>query len=147
MSTRSKIKTNYSSKALKKSSNELNNLNQNSNDLYINSKYSRNDSNENQKNTELKIEPIENTTSVIENININPLFLYCLNKKRNIQKLLFEEGNKLLAINLDIMNIFDKLYLVEKMQKNLNIEGNNIEMGDNLKRNIEHIRNYYLLCT
>ena len=95
----------------------------------------------------MKIEPIENTTSVIENININPLFLYCLNKKRNIQKLLFEEGNKLLAINLDIMNIFDKLYLVEKMQKNLNIEGNNIEMGDNLKRNIEHIRNYYLLCT
>ena len=155
MSTRSKIKTNYSSKGLKKSSNDklnmnsndLNNLNQNSNDLYINSKYSRNDSNENQKNSELKIEPIENTTSVIENININPLFLYCLNKKRNIQKLLFEEGNKLLAINLDIMNIFDKLYLVEKMQKNLNIEGNNIEMGDNLKRNIEHIRNYYLLCT
>ena len=155
MSTRSKIKTNYSSKGLKKSSNDklnmnsndLNNLNQNSNDLYINSKYSRNDSNENQKNTEMKIEPIENTTSVIENININPLFLYCLNKKRNIQKLLFEEGNKLLAINLDIMNIFDKLYLVEKIQKNLNIEGNNIEMGDNLKRNIEHIRNYYLLCT
>ena len=147
MSTRSKIKTNYSSKALKKSSNELNNLNQNSNDIYINSKYSRNDSNENQKNSELKIESIENTTSVIESININPLFLYCLNKKRNIQKLLFEEGNKLLAINLDIMNIFDKLYLVEKMQKNLNIEGNNIEMGDNLKRNIEHIRNYYLLCT
>ena len=80
MSTRSKIKTNYSSKALKKSSNELNNLNQNSNDICINSKYSRNDSNENQKNTEMKIEPIENTTSVIENININPLFLYCLNK-------------------------------------------------------------------
>ena len=154
MSTRSKIKANNSTKMLKNSnndkynlnSNDINNLEQNSNDLYINSKYLRNDSNENRKNTEIKIESIDNDSTIVK-IKLNPLILCCLNKKRNMEKLLFEEGNKLISINLDIMNMFEKSYLVEKIQKNINIEGNIIEMDDKLKRRIEQIRNYYSLSS
>ena len=43
------------------------------------------------------------------------------------------------------MNMFDKLYLVEKMQKNLNIDGSTIEMRENVKRKIDAIRNIILL--
>ena len=44
-------------------------------------------------------------------------------------------------MNLDIMNIFDKLFLVEKMQKNLNLESNYIEMSEKCKHRIDNIRN------
>ena len=125
----------------KMNSNDANNLEPNSNDLYINSNnYVRNDSNE--KNTDIKSDLNDN---IIEKINTNLLCLYCLNKKKNLQKLLFDEGTKLISINLDIMNMFDKLYLVEKMQKNLNVDGSSIEMRENVKRKIDAIRNIILL--
>ena len=124
----------------KMNNNDVNNLEPNSNELYINSNYVRNDSTE--KNSDVKSDLNDN---IIEKIKINLLCLYCLNKKKNLQKLLFDEGTKLISINLDIMNMFDKLYLVEKMQKNLNIDGSTIEMRENVKRKIDAIRNIILL--
>ena len=149
--SRSKIrkKSSYSTKPIAKNnidlnnedkmnSNDLNNVEQNSNDLYANIQYSRNGVEGDERVTEGKLE-MSNGFGLNEKIKANSLWLYCLDKKKNLNKLLFDEGNKLISKNLDIMNIFDKLYLVEKIQKNLNIDLDYIEMTERFKRKIDKI--------
>jgi hypothetical protein len=121
-------KSNYSSKAFKVNnnfdmsndeklnSNDKNNLDQNSNILNNNNINGRNDVDSNGRVTEGKVE-VDNRNSLYEKINVNSLCLYCLSSKTNMEKVIFDEGTKLISKNLDIMNIFDKLYLIEKIQK------------------------------
>ena len=142
-STKSKIRknSNYSSNS-KKSNNNSNKINinnneanSNSNDLYI----IQNDNNENEK----KLKPGKNL--IIDEINVSPLYLLCLNKKNNIEKILFDNGMKLISKNLDIMNIFNALYSVEKIKKELNIDEKYIEMNVKFKQKIDNIRHNILI--
>ena len=124
----------------KKNNKDINNIKQNSNNIYMNNIYNRNEPDSNEIIKDGKSD-IDNGNNFIDKIEICPLCLFCLNKKKNIKKVLFEEGNEFVSTNLDIMNIFDKLFLVEKMQKNLNLESNYIEMSEKCKHRIDNIRN------
>jgi hypothetical protein len=56
----------------------------------------------------------------IENINKNCLFIR--NKKRNLEKICFEEGMKLISKNLDISKLFINSYIVKKNKDKLTID-------------------------
>ena len=77
----------------------------------------------------------------LKNIYINYLFIccfWCSSKKRNLNRILFEEGSKIITKRLDIMNMFNKLYVVEIMQKNLGIEYRGMSMTSNCKNSIKN---------
>ena len=139
-STKSKIRknSNYSSNSNKSNNSNkinINNMEPNSNDLYI----IHNDNNENEK----KLKPGKNL--IIDEINVSPIYLLCLKKKNNLDKLLFDNGMKLIAKNLDIVNIFNALYSIEKMKKELNIDEKYIEMNVKFKQKIDNIRHNILI--
>ena len=143
-------KSNYSSKAFKVNnnfdmsndeklnSNDKNNLDQNSNILNNNNINGRNDVDSNGRVTEGKVE-VDNRNSLYEKINVNSLCLYCLSSKTNMEKVIFDEGTKLISKNLDIMNIFDKLYLIEKIQKNVNVDLDYMDMTERFKKKVEKV--------
>ena len=57
---------------------------------------------------------------ILKNINKS---CFCLrNKKRNLYKILFEEGMKLITEKLDFFIIFNNSYMVEKIKKDLSID-------------------------
>jgi len=62
---------------------------------------------------------------------------WCTSRKKNINKLLFEEGSKLLTERLDIMNMFNDLYIVGIMQQKLGIEDKGMNMTDRCKNNLQ----------
>jgi len=77
----------------------------------------------------------------LKNIYINYLFIccfWCSSKKRNLNRILFEEGSKIITKRLDIMNMFNKLYVVEIIQKNLGIEYRGMSMTSNCKNSIKN---------
>ena len=77
----------------------------------------------------------------LKSIYINYLFIccfWCSSKKRNLNRILFEEGSKIITKRLDIMNMFNKLYVVEIMQKNLGIEYRGMSMTSNCKNSIKN---------
>ena len=76
--------------------------------------------------------------NIIEKIKINNCCFCFLNKNKNIQKILFEEGAKIIIEKLDIMNLFNKLYTVEKIKENLNIEGKLIEMPEKCRQILDN---------
>ncbi len=60
----------------------------------------------------------------------------CTKKKKNVNKILFEEGNKIITERLDIINMFNHLYINEIMQEKLGIEARDMEMSDNFKNSL-----------
>ena len=56
----------------------------------------------------------------IENINKKCIFIR--NKKKNLEKICFEEGMKLITKNLDISKLFNNSYIVEKNKDKLTID-------------------------
>ena len=59
---------------------------------------------------------------------------WCTRKKKNVNKVLFEEGSKILTERLDILNIFKQLYINGLIQEKLGIEAREMEMSDNCKK-------------
>ena len=97
---------------------------------------------------------IENETHFSElrelkNVYINNFLVccfWCTTKKSNVNKILFEEGSKLLTQKLDILNMFQRLYAVEIMQKKYGIEAKGKDMSTNCKKalhvyNVNNIKN------
>ena len=62
---------------------------------------------------------------------------WCSNRKKNVNKILIEEGSKLITERLDILNMFSHLYVIELMQKKLGIEAKGMNMSDNCKNNLQ----------
>ena len=58
---------------------------------------------------------------------------WCYRKKKNVNRVLFEEASRIITENLDIINIFNHLYINELMQEKLRIEEKDIEMSENCK--------------
>ena len=93
-----------------------------------------NDSLANQNGTDIPAE------KDLKKVYINNLLIFCFwctSRKKNINKLLFEEGSKLLTERLDIMNMFNDLYIVGIMQQKLGIESNGMNMTDRFKNNLQ----------
>ena len=81
----------------------------------------------------------------LTNLYINNLLIYCFwctSRKKNINKVLFEEGSKLLTQRLDILNMFNHFYAIELMQKNMEIELKDMPMSDNCKNCIQLVNAY-----
>ena len=54
-----------------------------------------------------------------------------------MNKLLFEECSKILTERLDIMNMFQHLYIIEIMKEKLGIEPKGVKMSENIANNFE----------
>ena len=63
-------------------------------------------------------------------------------EKKNINKILFEEGSRIVTKRLDILAMFDHFYVIEIMQKKLGIEVKGMDMSDKCKNSI-HIYDMY----
>ena len=73
------------------------------------------------------VDPIEDDKGInyygnseLKNVYINNLlicYFWCISRKNNINKLLFEEGSKLLTEKLDILNKFNQSYITETKTK------------------------------
>ena len=61
----------------------------------------------------------------------------CTSKKKNVNKIMFEEGSKLITSRLDILNMFNYLYVVEILQKKLGVEAKGKNMTDNCKNDLQ----------
>ena len=148
--TNKRQKSNYSSKPFKVNnnfdmsndeklnSNDKNIMDQNSNDLQNLERNSKNDVDSNGRATERKVE-MNNRNNLFEKISVNSIWLYCLSSKTNMEKVIFDEGTKLISKNLDIMNIFDKLYLIERIQKNVNVDLEYMDMTERFKRKVDSV--------
>ena len=69
----------------------------------------------------------------LSNVYINNWLIFCFSctsRKKNVNKILLEEGSRILTERLDIMNMFNKLYAVDLMQKQLGIEPKGVNMSD-----------------
>ena len=78
--------------------------------------------------------------SNLKNIYISNWLIYCFwcsSRKRNINKIFFEEGSKLITKKLDIMSMFNNLHIVELMQLKLAIEPKGMEMSSRCKKNLK----------
>ena len=76
----------------------------------------------------------------LKNIYINNLFIccfWCTRRKNNMNKILFEEGSKIITERLDILNMFNHLYIIELIQQKLNIEARGMNMSHRCKKNIQ----------
>jgi hypothetical protein len=76
----------------------------------------------------------------LRNIYINNFLIFCFwcsSRKRNINKILFEEGSKLITRKLDIMNMFINIHIVELMKLKLGIEPKGMEMSSMCKKNLK----------
>ena len=93
---------------------------------------------ENEEKNYLNLSTEEN----LRNVYINPWLICCFwlsSKKKNINKVLIEEGSKMLTQRLDILNIFNNIYISEIVQKKLGIEARDTDMTDISKSYIDFI--------
>ena len=85
-------------------------------------------------------ETINSSNRELKNVYINNWLIccfWCSNRKKNMNKVLFEEGSKLITERLDILNMFSHLYVVELLQKKFGIEAKGINMSDKCKNNLQ----------
>ena len=97
---------------------------------------------ENEKNNYLNL----SNEASLRNVYINRWLICCFwltSKKRNINKVLFEEGSKMLTQRLDILHIFNNVYINEIVQKKLGVEARDMDMTDNCKSYINYILEKY----
>ena len=88
----------------------------------------------------------------LTNVYINDWLIccfWCSNRKKNINKILFEEGSRIVTKRLDILAMFDHFYLIEIMQKKLGIEAKGMNMSDRCKDNLQiyYMNNNYKTIT
>ena len=79
---------------------------------------------------------------IIERIKMNCFCIYCgfcfATKKKNVQNLLLDEGMNVIIENLDIMNIFKKIFNINNLENRFTV--NQIfEMSDNCKKEINNL--------
>ena len=103
------------------------------------------------------VDPLENQNGAVtdtsnekdlKNIYISNWLIccfWCSSRKRNVNKVLFEEGSKLITERLDIMNMFNDLYIIGIMQQKLGIDAKGVNMSDRCKNNLQiyNINNGY----
>ena len=82
---------------------------------------------------------------IIDRIKMNTCCLYfwfCFaRKKKNIQNILLDEGLDIIIENLDIMNIFKKIYNMNMIENSMKSNGNclDINMSDNCKLKLQEL--------
>ena len=75
----------------------------------------------------------------LRKVYINNWLICCFwftNKKKNVNRVLFEEGSKIITERLDIMNMFNHLFIAEIVQKKIGVEARGINMSENCISNL-----------
>ena len=75
----------------------------------------------------------------LRKVYINNWLICCFwftNKKKNVNRVLFEEGSKIITERLDIMNMFNHLFIADIVQKKIGVEARGINMSDNCISNL-----------
>ena len=75
----------------------------------------------------------------LKNVYINNWLICCFwftSRKKNINKVLFEEGSRIVTQRLDILNMFNHFYAVEIMQRKMDIYPKEMNMSDLCKYGI-----------
>ena len=81
-----------------------------------------------------------NKSNKLQNVYINNWLIccfWCTPRKKNVNKVLFEEGSRILTQRLDILNMFNHFYIMELMQKSMGIELKDMDMSDICKYGVE----------
>ena len=85
----------------------------------------------------------ENKNFKIDKIKINKAYMYicflCVRKRQNIENVLLDEGKRLIVENLDIINIFKRLYKDKEKEKDITTKDQIIKMSDICKNRLEKI--------
>ena len=85
---------------------------------------------------------LENLKNIIKKIRTNICFcLCCINHNENINNILYDEGMKLIIEQLNIFNVFRRLFEISKIELLISEEDMKTQMSDECKRNIERIIN------
>ena len=100
-----------------------------------------------EKNVNKETERINSKDSenrrIIDRIKMNCFCIYfwfCFSRKRkNIQNILLDEGKNIIVENLDIMNLFNKIYIADKIGQSLKKTGNIVEMSDICKQKMQDL--------
>ena len=96
----------------------------------------------------------ENKNFKIDKIKINKAYMYlcflCVRKRQNIENVLLDEGKRLIVENLDIINIFKRLYKDKEKEKDIATKEQIIKMSDICKNRLEKIykndqKQYFIL--
>ena len=91
--------------------------------------------------------------AIINKIRLNAFCLYfcfcCVRNKKNIQNIMLDEGMELIKSNLDIINIFRKLYTIDNIEENNKTTEKILGMSEKCKNDILYMRKlaenkYYL---
>ena len=99
------------------------------------------------KNMNKETERIQNKNSenrrIIDRIKMNCCCIYfwfCFaRKKKNIQNILLDEGMNVIVENLDIMNIFNKIYIADIIGQSLKKNENIFDMSDTCKQKLQDL--------
>ena len=65
----------------------------------------------------------------------------CINHNENINNILYDEGMKIIIEQLNIFNVFRRLFEISKIELLISEEDMKTQMSDECKRNIERIIN------
>ena len=117
--------------------NKYNNNNNNCGDeVYLDNKNNNRDGDERKDSN-------ENKNFKIDKIKINKAYMYlcflCVRKRQNIENVLLDEGKRLIVENLDIINIFKRLYKDKEKEKDIATKEQIIKMSDICKNRLEKI--------
>ena len=85
-------------------------------------------------------EYINSSNRELKSVYINNWLIccfWCSSRKKNVNKVLFEEGSKLITERLDLLNMFSHLYIIELIQKKLGIEAKGMNMSNQCKNNLQ----------
>ena len=95
---------------------------------------------------------INNIDEASDNKNLRSLYInnwliccfWCTSRKKNVNKLFFEEGSRILTQRLDVVNIFNQLYINEMMHKKLGIVPEDIDMSERCKYYLQIINENFI---
>ena len=100
---------------------------------------------EEKKQIEYKKEDVEkkNELRIVDKISLNKFFVHiffcCIRFPKNMNNLLLDEGMKVITEQLEIFNLFMKLYKEEKIQRNIDQKIYMIEMSEEFKQKFKEI--------
>ena len=83
---------------------------------------------------------INSSNKELKSVYINNWLIccfWCSSRKKNVNKVLFEEGSKLITERLDILNMFSNLYIIELLQKKFGIDAKGMNMSHKCKNNLQ----------
>ena len=125
--------------------------NQNENNIYNVSKNTNTFNIPNSVSSEInmikKVKEMKNENRrIIDRIKMNcccVYFWFCFaRKKRNVQNILLDEGMDIIVENLDIMNVFKKIFYIDKIEQSFKI--NSIfDMSDNCKIKLKCLKSIH----